>query len=57
MIVNPKGPSRGSYRITRGVGWDYDGVYLVFSFRPSLIEPGDRNDNFGLRIVRNARKV
>ena len=48
--TNPKGPSTGSYRVTRGGSWDYNAGYCRVSNCGNR-HPSNRDDSFGLRLV------
>ena len=50
-VKDPRGPSTGSRRVTRGGGWDSDARY-VRSANRGTYSPGYRNGYFGFRLVR-----
>ena len=52
---NPQGLSGGKYRILRGGGWYYSESYCHTTHR-NWSKPGNRNDNYGFRIVRDPVK-
>ena len=49
------GASSGSYRIRRGGSWYYGGNYCQVSNR-NCRNPGDRDDDYGFRVVRSSSK-
>ena len=49
--TNPKGPSKGDYRVVRGGSWNDDPAELSVSFRGSL-NPVLRSDVLGFRLAR-----
>jgi formylglycine-generating enzyme required for sulfatase activity len=49
-VIDPVGPSSGSYRVGRGGSWNYDAGYCQSAYRLSL-GPGYRPSNFGLRLA------
>jgi formylglycine-generating enzyme required for sulfatase activity len=51
VVDDPSGPTAGSGRVNRGGGCSSDGVICQSAYR-SNDEPGDRNDNMGLRVAR-----
>ncbi|MCW3131108.1 MAG: SUMF1/EgtB/PvdO family nonheme iron enzyme, partial [Candidatus Methanospirare jalkutatii] len=51
--VDPKGPASGSYRVERGGGWNVSARGCRCADR-SWNDPGWRNNNLGLRLVRAA---
>jgi formylglycine-generating enzyme len=47
---DPQGPEKGEARVLRGGSWYYYGRYCRSALR-RRIEPGDRNFDFGFRVV------
>jgi formylglycine-generating enzyme required for sulfatase activity len=48
-VVDPTGPASGSYRVTRGGSWDYEGA-LLRSAKRSNATPGTRYNLLGFRV-------
>ena len=48
--TNPTGPSSGSYRVSRGGGWNGSASYCRVAFR-NWDSPGDRGYYLGFRVV------
>ena len=48
--TNPKGPSSGSYRVTRGGSYNFDFRHCRSAYR-NFNNPSDRFINFGFRLV------
>ena len=49
--TNPKGPSRGTYRVTRGGGWSYiQWMDCRLSNRGGIF-PSNRDSDLGLRLA------
>ncbi len=51
--TDPKGPSIGSARVTRGGSWRYDAEYSRLAFRGYDV-PGNWHSDFGFRLARTA---
>jgi formylglycine-generating enzyme required for sulfatase activity len=49
--IDPKGPSSGRYRVSRGGSWRYDARYLRSALR-YYVSPGYRYYDLGFRLVR-----
>ncbi|MES9858750.1 MAG: formylglycine-generating enzyme family protein [Sedimenticola sp.] len=49
-VVDPTGPDQGHERVLRGGSWFSSGRFLRSATRYG-IEPGERNDSFGLRLA------
>jgi formylglycine-generating enzyme required for sulfatase activity len=52
--TDPRGPSSGSARVSRGGGWFHPAAICRSAFRDSL-SPGSRGGHLGFRLVRSAR--
>jgi formylglycine-generating enzyme required for sulfatase activity len=51
--VDPRGPASGFFRVYRGGGWDHVPQYARVAIR-SIVSPGDRYSNLGVRLLRTA---
>jgi formylglycine-generating enzyme required for sulfatase activity len=52
-VLDPAGPAAGSDRVLRGGGWIGDAGLCRSAYR-SLVDPGDRDGDLGLRLLRTA---
>ena len=52
-VINPTGPTTGTYRVLRGGGWTDGSSHSFASERPEGYVPGDIYDSIGFRAVRN----
>ena len=50
VAVDPPGPSKASYRVFRGGGWDYNARYCRPAYRGRDV-PGYRYNNLGFRVA------
>jgi len=52
-VTNPRGPSSGSDRVTRGGGWDYGASYLRSADRnaSNSSPPGSSSNSHGFRVA------
>ena len=50
VVLDPQGPSTGSFRVTRGGGWAYHGFYYCRSGRRQYMSPDGRDSDVGFRL-------
>jgi len=53
-VLDPKGPSTGTYRVIRGGSWANNGHAIRSAYRNFYI-PGFGNERIGFRLVRNTQ--
>ena len=52
VLTDPTGPSRGSFRVVRGCGWNYVGARFCRSSYRYSYGPGFRYAHLGFRLLR-----
>jgi formylglycine-generating enzyme required for sulfatase activity len=52
VVCDPRGPSRGSFRVFRGGSWDFRAVFCRSASR-SRSTPSDRLSSLGFRVARS----
>jgi formylglycine-generating enzyme required for sulfatase activity/energy-coupling factor transporter ATP-binding protein EcfA2 len=51
-VTDPRGPSKGSYRVFRGGSWADSALYCRSAFRDDWLPPGYRSQGLGFRLFR-----
>ncbi|MEZ4850526.1 MAG: formylglycine-generating enzyme family protein [Bacteroidia bacterium] len=51
VVVNPKGPNSGTFRVIRGGSWGNSSEYCHLTYRMSILKPDERDNGVGFRVA------